>query len=691
MVNLLKMFFKLAIWIGAFVITGLATANPSGGDVTAGNASIAQAGTTTTINQTSPETIIKWQSFNIKANETTHFQQPANGVALNRINPQQGVSQIYGTLSATGRIILINGAGIHFGPGSVVNVGSIIASTADISDANFLNKKFIFDKPSTQSGAIINEGSIKSADYGLVALLGTGIVNSGNIEAKMGSIALAAGNKFTLDFTGDQLINFTVDEEAKTAGVDEHRKALSAGVKNTGEVLADGGQVLVTARVATHVLDKVIDMEGVAEAHSTSIKNGIIILSSGSGKIEVSGTLDASGNKTKVVTDNLHHPYAPHRKLIPPMTGGTIEVLGDNINLTATAILDVSGTNGGGNIYVGGNQHGAGPLPNASSTTVATGALLNASALEKGNGGNVIVWSDKKTDFSGSIIAKGGSKSGNGGFSEVSSLDNLNFKNANIDLSANHGATGQLLLDPSNITLASKPAVTSVVVQRIANKPISSTDIDNARITANVTITTATTTKPIIVALANESNLKLANTVAVITAHSVKLDTNMKTNGAYFPAKISAKKATPAAQASVVLVADNQDTKVNNTSNLISGFDNIQALTGNNSDAVLNAATDKSSLITQAEVNSNDESDDAIDPSVAVPVAVNNYVANIIYSAVSDNKPTTTGQNPTSVAMQKKTTTITSLDSNMFDIEATADLIDIHDMKSHPVHNLRVL
>ncbi len=41
----------------------------------------------TVVNQTSQQAIINWKSFNIGGNESTHFQQPAGGVALNRISP----------------------------------------------------------------------------------------------------------------------------------------------------------------------------------------------------------------------------------------------------------------------------------------------------------------------------------------------------------------------------------------------------------------------------------------------------------------------------------------------------------------------------------------------------------------------------------------------------------------------------
>jgi filamentous hemagglutinin family protein len=428
-----RLLLKLVTSVMALAIPIASVANPMGGEVTSGEAGITQDGNTMTVKQTSPVAIIKWQSFNIQAAEKTHFQQPANGVALNHIDPQQGASQIYGALSATGKIILVNAAGIHFQSGSVVNVGSIIVSTADISDEDFLAKKYNFNQHSRQAGVIINEGTITAQENGLVAFLGTGIINNGVIQARLGNITLVAGNKFTLDFNGDQLINFSVDEEAKTAGIDDLDKVLSVGIKNTGQLLADGGVINLTARVATHILDKAIDMEGVAEAHSTLLKNGIIVLSAGPGKLEVSGKLDVSGNKARSLEDNLLRPYPPHKKPAPPMTGGTIEVTGTDIMLTSTAMLDATGSNGGGKIYIGGNYQGTGPLLNASRTTVAAGAILNASALTKGNGGEVVVWSSRDTCFSGRILTLGGTLSGTGGLSEVGSHENISYKTAVLE------------------------------------------------------------------------------------------------------------------------------------------------------------------------------------------------------------------------------------------------------------------
>ncbi|MBV8803137.1 MAG: filamentous hemagglutinin N-terminal domain-containing protein, partial [Gammaproteobacteria bacterium] len=144
-----KVITRKAIVCLLFILfSGSAIANPAGGVIASGNVQIIQSTDQTLVQQNSQKAIINWQSFNIGANEKTHFQQPQGGIALNRINATQGPSQIYGRLTATGKIILVNQAGIFFGPGSYVNVGGIIASTSNISDQNFLAGKLIFDQPS---------------------------------------------------------------------------------------------------------------------------------------------------------------------------------------------------------------------------------------------------------------------------------------------------------------------------------------------------------------------------------------------------------------------------------------------------------------------------------------------------------------------------------------------------------------
>src|SRR3990167_7493152 len=125
-IQLLEILHSLMAYVVSIsLFTSAVFANPQDGIVTHGDASIHQSPNNTEIHQNSSHTIIEWHSFNVGAEERVHFQQPTGGVALNRINPAQGVSQIYGQISATGKIILVNQAGIFFGTGSYVNVGGI--------------------------------------------------------------------------------------------------------------------------------------------------------------------------------------------------------------------------------------------------------------------------------------------------------------------------------------------------------------------------------------------------------------------------------------------------------------------------------------------------------------------------------------------------------------------------------------
>jgi len=133
--------------------------------------------------------------------------------------------------------------------------------------------------------------------------------------------------------------------------------------------------------------------------------------------------------------------------------GGTVQVLGDRVALIDNAQIDVSSDTGGGTIFVGGAYRGQDTVPSALRTFVGSGVTMNADARISGNGGRVIVWSNEATGFYGDISARGGSLGGNGGFVEVSGRQNLAF-DGRVDVGAIVGQSGNLLLDPENVTIA---------------------------------------------------------------------------------------------------------------------------------------------------------------------------------------------------------------------------------------------
>ncbi len=135
-------------------------------------------------------------------------------------------------------------------------------------------------------------------------------------------------------------------------------------------------------------------------------------------------------------------------------SGGRVELLGtESVALSENATIDVSSPTGGGIILIGGDFQGKGTIPNAQRTYVGNNVTINADALINGNGGRVIVWADEVTGFYGSISAKGGLDSGNGGLVEVSGKEHLIFRGT-VNNSAVNGLPGTLLLDPTNIIIA---------------------------------------------------------------------------------------------------------------------------------------------------------------------------------------------------------------------------------------------
>ena len=234
----------------------LAFALPTGEQVAAGTASVSRPNAQTLqVNQASQKAILNWSTFSIGASEAVNFLQPgASSVALNRVlgnNP----SEIFGRLTATGQIFLVNPNGVLFGRGASVDVGGIAATTLGIRDSDFLAGNYVFTNGGA-AGSVVNQGTI-SAPSGYAALLGPSVTNEGLIVARLGTVALAAGDRVALDMIGDGLISVRVDQAA-----------LGAAVINKGTIQADGGNVILTARSADALLDTVVNNEGVIRAAS---------------------------------------------------------------------------------------------------------------------------------------------------------------------------------------------------------------------------------------------------------------------------------------------------------------------------------------------------------------------------------------------------------------------------------------
>ena len=206
--------------------------------------------------------------------------------------------------------------------------------------------------------------------------------------------------------------------------------------------------------------------------------------------------------------------------------------------------IDASGRTGGGTVLVGGDWQGANQdIRNADITTVEQGAKLLANAVDIGDGGTVVVWSDNTTTFRGDIEATGGKTQGNGGQAEVSGKENLLMRGT-ADLTAANGNTGLLLLDPGTVTICDGADTgcmgdgmnTFADFVPAGADPITdpATGIQAMLSTANVTITTNAATNDMTEDINIESAASIEwsdNTLSLTAGNDIDLDGTLDASG----------------------------------------------------------------------------------------------------------------------------------------------------------------
>lgn len=416
---------------------GAAVAAPTGQQVVAGQATFNQQGNVFSITNT-PGTIINWQSFSIGAGEITRFiQQSADSAVLNRIVGQDP-SRILGALQSNGKVFLINPNGIVFGRDARVDVNGLVASSLNLSNADFLAGKKYFQAGAV-AGEVRNEGAITTPAGGQVYLIAPNVGNSGIIKSPQGEVVLAAGHSVQLVDSRDPDMNLVVSAPADQS-------------INLGQVVAQGGRI--------GIYGALVSQRGIVNADSAVVgENGKIVLkASRSAQLEAGSVTSATGAGQ----------------------GGTVHLLGDSVALNGDARVDASGAQGGGTVLVGGDWQGANAaLANATTTSMSGAASIKADAQASGDGGKVVLWSTQSTAASGSISAHGAG-GGKGGQVETSG-HSLAVDGIRVDA----GKGGKWLLDPYDIEVnASGTAVPGDVASANAGTGTGVTKIAPATLTA---------------------------------------------------------------------------------------------------------------------------------------------------------------------------------------------------------------
>ena len=495
-IGLLPLLFSANSWADPALNT-----LPNGGQVVYGQSTISQMANTLNITQTSQKTIINWQSYNIGANATVNYVQPnSSAISLNRVT-SQNPSAMFGKLNANGQVWLINPNGMLFGQGAQVNVGSLVASTLNITDADFLNSNYQF---TGNAGSVINLGNLLAKNGGYIAMLAPEVRNEGVVSAMQGTASFATGDAITMHFNGDNLINVQVNSAN-----------INTLLENKNLIQVGNGQVLMGANAANNLITSVINNSGNIEANSMTSVGGVVRL---------------TGAKTVINSGNISAISATNN-------GGRVHLLGENVGVFNNGSINVDGKIGGGTILVGGDYQGNNALiKNAQKTFISQQAMLSANSISDGDGGKVIVWADNSTSFYGNINALGGAQSGNGGLVEVSGKQNLNFIGT-VNTSAINGVAGLLLLDPTDITIStginsieSTGATNFAESTPTATSILNTTTLQNALALNNVTVTTASTAAGIgNITVANAINWSSNKLLTLTAANNIAINAPITT------------------------------------------------------------------------------------------------------------------------------------------------------------------
>ncbi|WP_454632794.1 filamentous haemagglutinin family protein [Bradyrhizobium cenepequi] len=361
------------------------------------------------IKQREQRAILTWDSFNVGGRTDLRFDQQGNRdwVALNRVlNANARPSQILGNIKADGSVYVINQNGIIFGGGSQVNVGALIASTAHITDNQFLNGGIYSTKLSdgsyqpsfmnagglikVEAGAQINTHAPQKAEQGggFVLVLGTEVENAGSISTPKGQTQFAAGDHFILR------PGYGTDaNQSSTTNGNEIVPLLnspSAGglVRNSGVVFSQQGDITLAGRTieqngllmsttsvdtrgTIHLLNSVADTKGSVTLGAGSVTT--ILPELASDATALNGKRDALIKASGEIT---HRPIANaqfdnlstmddrlDQSRVEIVTGGSVVFKGGSITqvqggqivaeapkarifVESNAVLDVSGTRG---------------------------------------------------------------------------------------------------------------------------------------------------------------------------------------------------------------------------------------------------------------------------------------------------------------------------------------------------------
>ncbi|MDR3508727.1 MAG: filamentous hemagglutinin family protein [Caulobacteraceae bacterium] len=411
------------------------------------------------IQQTAAQAILSWETFNVGAGTSLNFDQSLNGVAekgwvaLNRvvgqIDPTTGLrnpnlapapSQILGSITSQGTVLVINQNGILFGAHAQINTNSLIATSLEIGAqlksigfsgsvaTTLVDRDNIFladgllgqsaqasgatTNPSlppafsamatTSSGSVttidptpegavtVEEGAtITSGVGGYIILAAPTVINSGVLSSSQGQVSLAAGEVLTLlASNGTSTGNNNPNIRGLIIG-DSHSPGPANGagdfVENTATGLIESPEGYASLTTAN---DGTVINAGTITSSTSVSRNGFIQISAANISLAPSSVISITPDDDGTIpTDSNTLADFKSSRISIGLTDETFGaatfgklVPGSNIDIGANSLIYAPSAN----IYIGADP-GLPPTISTATTSrifIDTGAVIDASGLK---------------------------------------------------------------------------------------------------------------------------------------------------------------------------------------------------------------------------------------------------------------------------------------------------------------------
>lgn len=394
---------------------------PSGGHFVAGAGSIDGNASSLTINQTSSKGVIDWSSFSIGTSNRVDIIN-GSGATLNRVtggNP----SSIFGTLSSTGSVYLINPQGIVIGSGGVVATGGrFVASTLDIENSAFMQGGPL-TLSGTSAGTVVNLGKIASSGGDVFLVARNSVANLGEIRAPKGTAELAVGQSVLLH---DSSTSKQVFVQTGSRGT-----VVNQGTIEAAQISLQAADGNVFALAGNHAA---------LRATGTATRDGHVWLVADTGQVTLNSTIDArnadgSGGTVDTSAANLRIVDDPTAPTV--VTAGKWNITAPRFTIDGLAApvfqrslnhgtsIDLQTTGAGGDIDVASSIHWTG----AASLTLRAYRSLTieaAASLKNVGNGNLTLRADSTAIDNGGSVTNNGTIDWSASQGFVSALYDMN-------------------------------------------------------------------------------------------------------------------------------------------------------------------------------------------------------------------------------------------------------------------------